>query len=419
MTPTTFAEKVKGTKITPINTFDYPSEEQGIIFDHTDGCKIREYLLALHTLVGGPKNILAASRVSGGRVIVFLASKEIVDTFQSKYGGFNMNDKFVKTRKLKTPAIRVILSNVSPIIPNAVIENVLNSSLGLKPISPISILRVSPTDDIFSHVISWRRQIYLPANTDLTKIPPTITLIFAERSYRIFLSAGDFICFKCSGKGHKAENCSNNFQFIDEEVEDSTDTLIDFQSKQQPLNTDFPPLTQSQQNNAESLDHQNATDIIPAQKRGSSTIASSITSIPDYHTEENMLHSSDSDTTKPLESKNKRSKRLKPNPETFLKPLILTPAEIQSITNISNQIYQTKYPDCDFNAEKLIDFLPKIRGCSNKIELVKSFTKNVNHLQYILEEIKPKLQTGTKKTITSLCKALLKPTSQTDSYDSN
>lgn len=424
MTSPTFAEKTKKTKITPINTFDYPSEEQGLIFDHVEGCKIREYLLALHTLIGGPQNILAASRVSGGRVIIFLASKEIVDAFQNKYGGFTVANGFVKTRKLKTPAVRIILSNVSPIIPNSVIENVLNESLGLKPISPISILRVSPTDDIFSHVISWRRQTYLPANTDLTKIPSTVTLTYAERSYRIFITAGDLTCFKCSEKGHKAENCPNNLQFADEEMEDTAGTLVQPEPTSQGSqlsNTDFPPLSkpEHQEKSAVLVNLEKFTNINPSQKRGPSTITTSTSSSLDHPiAEETMLASSDTDSQHTPKTKRKKNKKIKPNPEAYLKSWTLTPTEIEAITSTVNHIRLTKFPDCDFNAEKLIDFLPKFRGKLDKVQLAESFTKNLDHFQYFLEELKPQLETGSKRTITSICKALSKDTSLSDFSDS-
>lgn len=107
MNSSTFVEKVKRVKISPINTFNHPSEEQGIIFDHINCCRVREYLLALDSSFDGPKNILAVSRVNGGRIIIFLATKEIMDKFQSEHGGFTLCNDFVKTRKLKTPAIKL------------------------------------------------------------------------------------------------------------------------------------------------------------------------------------------------------------------------------------------------------------------------------------------------------------------------
>lgn len=110
--------------------------------------------MAIYGLIGGPQNIVAASRVSGGRVIIFLASIDIVNRFQSEHGGFQLGNFFIKTKKLRTPAIKVIISNVSPTIPNSILETYLTTTYGLQLVSPMAVLRVSLSDDIFSHVIS-------------------------------------------------------------------------------------------------------------------------------------------------------------------------------------------------------------------------------------------------------------------------
>lgn len=96
----TFAEKTAG-KIQPLINFEHLTEEQGIIFFHIEGTKIRDYLVAIHQLVGGAANIVSAFRVSGGKVIIFLAKKETVDYFLLNHGGFQLNQTFIKTSKIK------------------------------------------------------------------------------------------------------------------------------------------------------------------------------------------------------------------------------------------------------------------------------------------------------------------------------
>lgn len=403
----TFAEKTK-QRVTPLTSFVHPTEEQGIIFNHVEGQKLRDYLLAIYKPAGGAQNIIAASRVSGGKIILFLASREIVDKFQNDHGGFKLGNTFIPTRRLKAPTIRIILSNVSPIIPNTVIENLISNRLGLKMVSPISILRFSPVDDLFPHVISWRRQFYLPANTDLTKIPSTFTLDYAERTYRIFLTAGDFVCFKCHEKGHKAENCNNEIPFMDDEVEDTIDKLGPVLTPEPSIlpAESFPPLKPTQSLAKSAPDPQDNVTQPPAAKRGPSTLESSIQS------NEILLTSEDSDTellqmAKPATKKLKKTKH-NPNPETYLKSLILTPTEIEAITAAVTHIQQTKYPNCDFTAKQLINFLPTLRGNPNKLHLARAFSSNMDHLLFTLEAIKPQLETGTKRTITSLTKALSK-----------
>ena len=238
----TYAETAK-KRISPITTIENPTDEQGIIFNHTGEHTIRDYLLALSELVGGPKNIIAASRVSGSKIIVFLKTKELVHEFQSNKGGFQLGQLFFPTKKLKPPTTKLLMSNVSPTIPNDLLEDILVNTLKLKLLSPMTYLRVNPNDEIFGHIISWRRQVYISSKFDSTKIPPTIEITHNSRTYRIFFSADNLACFKCGNQGHKAEDCP---QIGDQ---NTNVNLLDLQSPTpSPSNIgdssikDFPPI---------------------------------------------------------------------------------------------------------------------------------------------------------------------------------
>src|SRR6266576_5930399 len=108
-----------------------------------------DYLQALKTLVGGAKNIIAASRISNNRVVVFLSNAQLVDKFIEDHGDVTINSNFIKARKLRSPSKKLIISNVSAVIPNNVLQESL-TKLNLKLTSPISLLRVQPQDDEFS-----------------------------------------------------------------------------------------------------------------------------------------------------------------------------------------------------------------------------------------------------------------------------
>lgn len=412
MPPLTYAESTK-KKITPLTSFDAPTEEQGIIFNHVDGTKICEYLMAIYELVGGAQNILAASRVSGGKVIIFLASKEIVAKFQLEYSGFDLNGAFVKTRKLKTPAYKIVLSNVSPTIPNSVLEEHLKTNLGLRLVSPMSILRVSPSHEIFSHVVSWRRQVYVHSETDPSKIPVTIQLEYSERIYRIFINTDEFICFKCGTKGHKADACTHMGD--DEETEDvfSNKTVSQISATSSPI-SDFPPLFQppivpSQSNlnpnepNPSQPDHKTH-----ATKRGPSTIASTAST----EAENQPLASLPAYAYEKVTAKKDRKRRKKAkidntaDAEKYCNPLKLTTEEKDIITEAVNHTKATKHHDCDIDAEGLIQFLSTLRGTDHKLEHAKTYTQQLPHLHFILDEIKPKMESGTKRTITAFLKCL-------------
>lgn len=112
---------------------------------------------------------------------------------------------------------KLVLSNVSPTLPNNVISNHLKNALGLELTSPVSILRVSPSNNDFGHVICWRRQVYIKSS-NTSKIPPSFVIEYNNRSHRIFVTYDEYTCFKCGNKGHRAEDCLVSIDFSDENL---------------------------------------------------------------------------------------------------------------------------------------------------------------------------------------------------------
>lgn len=101
--------------------------------------------------------------MSNNRVCVYLSSKEVVQSFMVTHGaGINIADSFIPARRLITPAKRIVLSNVSPCIPHAIIEEALRS-VKLKPVSPISFIGAGMGLEEYKHVMSFRRQVFIAA----------------------------------------------------------------------------------------------------------------------------------------------------------------------------------------------------------------------------------------------------------------
>ncbi len=217
--PSTYTAEVK-KEVQLLTSFNCPKEDQGIIFNHIEGVTLREYLLAISSLVDGPQNITAVCRASGNRVLVFLASAKLANTFQAIHGRFSVQNLIVKTRKLKAPSIRLFLLNVSPTIPNQAVEDFLRSNLQVQLTSPVSILCVGPSGDLFSHVIEDRRQVYIHSSTDVSSLPHEIALNYNGRLHHISLLFRELICSKCNKKGHTSDICEDI-------VEDFVDTHKD------------------------------------------------------------------------------------------------------------------------------------------------------------------------------------------------
>lgn len=178
---------------------------------------IKDYCLRINQtlksedLVSGPKNIFAAARVSNNRVIIFLAQKELMEDFITQHGSIFINSKFIHAKKLSNKK-KFIFSNILPVIPNNIVEKHLTEELKLILSSKIFILRVNSPDEMFSHIISWRRQFYCKIKDEkITDLPNSFFFHFGDKIHRIyvFLAYDKFVCFKCNNRG-KVNVCPTN-----------------------------------------------------------------------------------------------------------------------------------------------------------------------------------------------------------------
>nr|CAI5854048.1 unnamed protein product [Callosobruchus analis] len=183
--------------------FKHPSKEQAVVFNAIDGVRIQDYLLNLGPLVD-PKHILFCSRISNGRICVYLSSKNVVDLFMEQHGEITIQSETVKARRLVTPTDRLVISNVCPRIPHNILKDSL-LQLGLQLVSPITFLRIGATVPEYSHILSFRRQVYV-AVTD-SSIPESLEITHDNLKYRVFLSLDSQRCFKCKLPGHIASQC--------------------------------------------------------------------------------------------------------------------------------------------------------------------------------------------------------------------
>lgn len=191
----------------------HPKKDQAIIFSSIEGTPIKNYIVNLGKVVG-PKNVLFASRISNNRVCVYLSSKATVDKFMITHGGISLDDLFVPCRRLISPAKRIILSGVSPCIPHDLIENVLQSN-GFKMVSPVTYLGAGIGLPEYSHVYSFRRQVFILPDDNFTQ-PSSLIVDFEGDSYRIFVSSDELRCFKCKQIGHISKNCPENLSQANE-----------------------------------------------------------------------------------------------------------------------------------------------------------------------------------------------------------
>lgn len=129
--------------------------------------------------------------------------------------------------------------------------------LKINALSDISFLRVNPVDQLFGHIISFRRQIIINSDFDISKIPGSFLLTHVGRTHRIFITFDEFSCFKCKDKGHRAEDCPNDN--IEKYVSDlaSTPPITSHENT-----SDEPVAEPLQQNGSENTSDQLVAELI-------------------------------------------------------------------------------------------------------------------------------------------------------------
>lgn len=190
------------------------NKDQGIIVNPIDNAYIADYVRAFGQVVG-PKNIIYASKFYN-KIQIFLSKKEIVNDVMKNQEKFKIGETLISMRRLITPTQRIIISNVSPVVPHYVIENELKC-LNLKLVSPVNSLRAGILDPEYSHVLSFRRHVFITPD-EQNPPPSTMIIEFEDTKYRVFLSLDNMICYTCKEEGHLAINCPNNLNRITEEI---------------------------------------------------------------------------------------------------------------------------------------------------------------------------------------------------------
>ena len=247
-----------------------PTKEQAIVLNAVDNLKLTDYVVAIADVVQ-PENITFASRMSNGRVCIYLSSKALVDEFVAKHSTVKINESEITVRRLMNPARRIIFSNVCPSVPNSILENLVQT-VGLTAVSKISYLKASIEGKQFKHILSFRRQIYVQPNESI-ELPSSTVIKFDGTNYRVFLSYDD-VCFRCKATGHFVSDCPNKTETCAQMDTSTTTSTPQFTGEKRPLPEEQPvqpPLDLSQRTVDNSGDQRGQKRIRPSDSTESLT----------------------------------------------------------------------------------------------------------------------------------------------------
>ncbi|CAI6369907.1 unnamed protein product [Macrosiphum euphorbiae] len=178
------------------------------IFESMDNIPQIEYVIAISKIIP-PKNIKFVSRMSNNRFCVYFNDKNTVDLLIKNHPIIKLNDlTSIKIRRLVNPTKRIIISNVSPAIPNdKIIVELQNRNIQL--LSPITHINAGFNIKDLAHILSFRRQVYI-FHYDFHKIPESLLVKAENELHRIVLTDDILTCYKCKLTGHTSKLCKKS-----------------------------------------------------------------------------------------------------------------------------------------------------------------------------------------------------------------
>lgn len=369
-------------------TVMFPKKEQGIILNVNENLKLSDYVTAIGNIIQ-PRNILFASRISNNRVCIYLTNTQLVETLTNTQNMINIKGHDIGIRRLVTPAKRLILSNVCPSIPHDILEKEIKK-LGYSSASPMTFLRAGIVDPAYTHVLSFRRQIYVLPNEGI-ELPSSIMISHENVSYRIFLTFDVLTCFLCKNTGHTANQCPQ--QGIEPNITTTSQNNHDNVTPETPNNTHISYITETVDQSSQDMPLDQSTtgfkrpapsSTISSAEPHKDTISSPASPEPEFK------------IPTPQDKKLKKSTSV----ENLVISDLLKPVE-KHINEAS--------PPYVLNYRQITDLFENLSGSKDPIGVVKTYTEDLGALLTMLQTIYPLfLHKSMKNRCTRLQKKLKK-----------
>ncbi|KAG8223105.1 hypothetical protein J437_LFUL002053 [Ladona fulva] len=212
-TPSSYAAATRSNATgttTPAETFAGQSDadkQTAVVADALEGLALEDYLVALTTLVD-PRDINFASRISLGRMCIYLRTREMAERVAASTG-IPQKGKIIKFRKYVLGCTRIFLSNAIPDIPGKSIHEHL-SKFG-RVVGPINFCRANCSNPLFAHVRGFRRVAHVVVE-NLAVLPIAIPITHGGTTHTVFLNLEDHTCTNCGKRGHHEARCSAKIQ---------------------------------------------------------------------------------------------------------------------------------------------------------------------------------------------------------------
>lgn len=388
-----------------------PKKEHAIVFDSIDNIPQIEYIIAISKLTP-PKNIKFASRITNNRFCVYLNDKNTVDFLVDNHPNIIINSHTtIKIRRLINPAKRIIISHVSPDIPN---ENIIShlEYHKIQILSPITHINAGFHIPELAHIISFRRQVYIKPD-DFEKLPKSILINLENTSHRIFLDDDSIHCFLCKRKGHTTKQCKNtpaevpNTKINENVCNTFADTNDDTHTNRTPQNSTLTSL----------LDDPFSMEITPNDNTLLTPDTTDKKKRPALSSTSSSLTNDTPTSNSPTQDNISKEIISKPNTSKTPQPSSKKLKRNQSIENIVlklDEILEPTKPKFEEMSNKKINYeqfkfiIENSLGVPNPSSILDDFNITCLEMIEVIEKIKPSINTpGIKNRLTRLCNSLL------------
>lgn len=206
-------------------------KENTIIINAVNGATLEEYASALTNYTDASK-IIYMSKISNNRVAILFKNRGDADNITKNHSTIVVKDTLTGIRPYIMPAHRLCIF-APPFISNEALLFEL-SKLQIKPLSNLNYISAGFKDPKFSHILSFRRQIYIEQAHQI--IPDTLEINCDGELHKIHLNIDDTKCSHCNKFGHTIQNCRNLTSIVQNNTATNSNNMTNDMMKKPPIN---------------------------------------------------------------------------------------------------------------------------------------------------------------------------------------
>jgi len=181
-----------------------PKRKNAILLENTQEITQDQCLRAVADVVGG-HNIHYCSRLSGGRICMYLTDQTHVEQICHE-GGVMLGSVFIPCRRYVTDSTKFIISNCPPELLDEDLKKLLEP-YG-KVVSAPTRLKVSTAHEDLKHIKTWRRSVYVLIPTGAPEIPKRMFIKGPDNTnFTLYIERDEIVCNFCLVPGHSTEKC--------------------------------------------------------------------------------------------------------------------------------------------------------------------------------------------------------------------